>query len=174
MMKPGDPILRVKTGPEIVRVVAVFPFGLVKPLAYDADLGVWETRFLAPPEMRDGTYACTLVMTDIHGQVFEEKKSFVIDSKPPSVRVVLASKRAKAGQEVELLAYADSDTRAIRARIASSAAVDLRYDAARKASVGYLRIPEHLPAGRYEIRVTAEDFARNASAVAVPIEVAGI
>ena len=173
-MKPGDPVLRVKTSPEIVRVVAVFPFGLVKPLACDSSQGVWETRFLAPPSMQDGTYFCTLILTDIEGRVFEEKKQFIIDSKPPSLRARVSANRARPGQEVELRAFADSDTRTIRARITGAAAVELRYATAHRASVGVLRIPQGLPAGRYEIEVTAEDFAHNSTVVKVPIEVTGI
>jgi len=173
-MKPGDPILRVKASPDIIRVVAVFPFGLIKPLAYDDSQGVWETRFLAPAGMRDGAYECTLILTDAHGRVMEDKKSFVIDSRPPSVRVFAGSGRVKPGQEIELVAYADSDTRSIRARIAGSAAVNLNYDSGRKASVGTLRIPPGLPSGRYEIQVTAEDFAHNCTLVSVPVEVRGL
>ena len=174
VMKPGDPVLRVKTPPHITRVVAVFPFGLVKALRYDAAQGLWETRFLAPPEMQDGSYACTLLLTDADGRVAEEKKSFLIDSKPPALRVTLAAARARAGKELEVRAYADADTRTIRARIHGGPAVDLRYDHERKASIAMLPIPTGLPAGRYDIQVTAEDFAHNCTLVSVPVEVAGL
>ena len=34
VIRPGDPILRVKTDESIVSVIALFPFGLVQPLRY--------------------------------------------------------------------------------------------------------------------------------------------
>ena len=40
--------LRVRTDSAIRSVVAVFPFGLIKPLKYLKDEDVWQTRFLAP------------------------------------------------------------------------------------------------------------------------------
>ncbi|MFI5105986.1 MAG: VWA domain-containing protein, partial [Terriglobales bacterium] len=46
VIRPGDPVLRVRTDPEIVSVVALFPFGLTKPLRYLAKEDMWQTRFL--------------------------------------------------------------------------------------------------------------------------------
>src|SRR5208283_4061389 len=54
VIRPGDPVLRVKTDDSIESVIALFPFGLVKPLRHLAREDVWETRFLAPEDMRDG------------------------------------------------------------------------------------------------------------------------
>ena len=42
-----------------------------------------------------------------------------------------------------------------------------------KANVGHLLIPAGLPSGSYVIRVTAEDFAYNASETELTIEVIG-
>ncbi len=39
VIRPGDPVLRVKTDPDIVSVVALFPFGLVKELRYSEGRG---------------------------------------------------------------------------------------------------------------------------------------
>jgi Ca-activated chloride channel family protein len=46
VIRPGDPVLRVKTDESIVSVVALFPFGLVQPLRYLSSEDIWQTRFL--------------------------------------------------------------------------------------------------------------------------------
>ena len=48
VIRPGDPVLRVHTDKAIVSVIALFPFGLEKPLRYLSGEDVWQTRFLAP------------------------------------------------------------------------------------------------------------------------------
>src|SRR6266567_8391389 len=48
VIRPGDPILRVKADESIVSVIALFPFGLNKPLRYLPEEDIWQTRFLAP------------------------------------------------------------------------------------------------------------------------------
>ena len=49
VIRPGDPLIRVKTDPAIESVVAIFPFGLTKPLRYLKEEDVWQTRFLRRP-----------------------------------------------------------------------------------------------------------------------------
>ena len=53
VIRPGDPVLRIHTDPAIVSVVALFPFGLEKPLRFISGENVWQTRFLAPPVISD-------------------------------------------------------------------------------------------------------------------------
>src|SRR5204863_6696151 len=67
VIKPGDPVLRVSTDESIASVVAMFPFGLVKPLRFLPGEHIWQTRFLAPTDMSDGTYQVRLVMRDRAG-----------------------------------------------------------------------------------------------------------
>ena len=54
VIRPGDPVLRVRADQSIVEVTAVFPFGLTKRMTYIKGEDVWETRFVAPREMTDG------------------------------------------------------------------------------------------------------------------------
>ena len=49
-------------------VIALFPFGLVKPLRHLETEDMWQTRFLAPVEMADGTYQVRLILRDQGGQ----------------------------------------------------------------------------------------------------------
>src|SRR3977135_447270 len=41
VIRPGDPVLRVKADESIVSVIALFPFGLTKPLRYLKEEDTW-------------------------------------------------------------------------------------------------------------------------------------
>jgi hypothetical protein len=114
VIRPGDPVLRVHTDKAIVSVIALFPFGLEKPLRYLAGEDVWQTRFLAPTDMKDGSYPVRLVLRDTNGQVYRESKSFVIASTPPAVKVRLERNALSGGRDDSAQGkcvgeYADAD-----------------------------------------------------------------
>jgi Ca-activated chloride channel family protein len=172
VIRPGDPILRIKADPDIVSVVALFPFGLVKELRYLGGEQTWQTRFLAPSDMRDGTYEVRLILKDRAGHAYSESKSFVIASTPPSVQVKLAKARFRPGEVIELKATASQTTRTLVARLYGAAPVSLRWNAGAKTNTGTLVVPAFLPAGKYSLVVTAEDFAHNIGTQEVALEVA--
>jgi Ca-activated chloride channel family protein len=171
VIRPGDPVLRVHTDPSIASVVALFPFGLEKPLRYLKDEEVWQTRFLAPPEMRDGVYQVRLILRDNEGRVYREQKSFVIASKPPTVKVRMQRTRYRAGEAVPLVVNASESTRTLTARVEGLAPVSLRWTHDAGASTGEVPLPQRLPAGDYTVVVTAEDVAHNLATAEVHIEV---
>lgn len=173
VIRPGDPVLRVRADQSITEVTAVFPFGLTRRLTYIKGDDVWETRFVAPREMSDGVYHCRLVLVDNKGRAYQEEKSFVIDSRPPRLTPTLNQTVAHAGEELVVTVRADSDTRVIAARIFGALPVPVVWDARAKASVGHLRIPAGLPSGTYTIQITAEDFAHNSTVTELMIEVIG-
>lgn len=173
VIRPGDPVLKVKTDESIVEVTAVFPFGLTKRLHYIKEDGLWETRFLAPRELSDGAYRCRLILVDRQGRAYQEEKSFIIDSRPPRLKASLNKGAARPAETVVITVKADSDTRHISARIFGALPVPILWDAKARANVGYLRIPAGLPPGTYMIRITAEDFAHNQSATEAAIQVMG-
>lgn len=173
VIRPGDPVLRVRTDPSIKEVTAVFPFGLTKRLVYLPGEDLWTTRFLAPKEMTDGAYVCRLILVDKVGRAYQEEKSFIIDSRPPTVKASADKPVVYAGEELLITARADSDTRRIAARIFGAMPVPVVWDAKAKASIGRLAIPAGLPSGTYTIQVTAEDFAHNSSVTELTIEVIG-
>jgi len=173
VIRPGDPVLRVRADESIVEVTAVFPFGLTKRMTYIKGDDVWETRFVAPSEMVDGVYHCRLVLVDRQGHAYQEQKSFVIDSRPPRLQASLNQTIAHAGEDLMITVHADSDTRVIAARIFGSLPAPVVWDAKAKASIGHLTIPAGLPSGTYTIQITAEDFAHNSSAVELVVEVIG-
>jgi Ca-activated chloride channel family protein len=171
VIRPGDPVLRVKTDESMVSVVALFPFGLVQSLRYLRGEDIWQTRFLAPADMQDGTYTVRLILRDRDGHSYRESKTFVIASKPPTVRVKLDRTRFQRGQAVELKVAASASTRTLVARLEGAAPVHLFWDERARASTGQLFIPEQMPPGAYRLTVTAEDVAHNIGTGEVQIEV---
>lgn len=173
IIKPGDPVLRVRTDASIVSVVAVLPFGETKELTYLKDEDIWETRFLAPKTMQDGSYNARLILIDRSNNAYEEEKSFIIDSRPPSLSADLSNKTVQAGTDLIIKVRADRDTRRIAARLFGSQPIAIIWDEKEKVNLGRLHIPEGLPAGRYQLIITAEDFAHNNSNLELSIEVLG-
>ncbi|HEY1254860.1 MAG TPA: VIT domain-containing protein [Terracidiphilus sp.] len=171
VIRPGDPVLRVHTDKAIVSVVALFPFGLEKPLRYLTGEDVWQTRFLAPTDMKDGSYPVRLILRDADGQVYRESKSFVIASTPPTVKVRLDRTRFRAGETIPLKVSASQSTRTLTARVEGLAPVSLRWNSEQEASTGQITLPQGLPAGDYQLAVTAEDMAHNLGSAEVHIEV---
>jgi Ca-activated chloride channel family protein len=171
IIKPGDPVLRVKAPPDVVRVAAIFPFGLTRALRYLPSEDVWEMRFLAPVWMRDGTYRVQLVLTDREGGKASEEKTFVIDSRPPEVTARVSSRSVRAGERVDLEVQADADTRRIAARLDDGPAVEVTWSPERKRSIGALVVPRDTPTGAHRVVITAEDMAHNVSSTQVALDV---
>ncbi|HYZ85092.1 MAG TPA: VIT and VWA domain-containing protein [Bryobacteraceae bacterium] len=171
LIRPGDPVLRVRTDPAIQSVVALFPFGLVKPLRYLKEEDAWQTRFLAPADMPDGTHVVRLILRDKNGRVYNEKKTFVIASKPPTVSVRLAKASYRRGEIVQIRASASETSRTVIARLYGASPVNLHWNSKAGANYGELAIPAHLSAGKYKLTVTAEDMAHNIGSQEVTIDV---
>ena len=171
VIRPGDPILRVRTDESIVSVVALFPFGLVQPLRHLSSEDVWQTRFLAPTDMQDGTYTVRLILRDQVGHTYRESKTFVIASKTPTVQVKLANKKFHRGQAVDLKVSSSQNTRTLVARMDGAVPVRLRWDAKAGLNTGTLTVPEQAIPGAYKLTVTAEDIAHNIGTQEVQIEV---
>jgi len=121
--------------------------------------------------MTDGTYQVRLILRDRDGQVYREQKSFVIASKPPTVKVHLNRTRFRAGELIPVSVNASQTTRTLTARLEGLAPVALRWNRDAAASTGELALPSRLPAGDYTLTVTAEDVAHNLASAEVHIEV---
>lgn len=171
LIRPGDPVLRVKTDPAIASVVALFPFALVKPLRYLPEEDTWQTRFLAPVDMNDGAYSVRLILRDRAGHVYRESKTFVIASKPPLVRVHLDKRRFGRGEMVRLKVSASNTTRTVVARMYGVGPVSLHWSPEQQANTGEFAVPAQLAPGQYVLTVTAEDFAHNIGSQEVPLEI---
>ena len=171
LIRPGDPVLRVRTDKLISSVVAVFPFGLVKPLKFLPGEDIWQTRFLAPVDMPDGTHAVNLLLRDRNGHTYKETRTFVIASKPPIVRTRMDKASYHAGDAVELRASASATTRTVTARMYGVPPVTLRWDPKSLANTARFTLPRDIAPGRYTLTVTAEDMAHNIGAEEVQINV---
>jgi Ca-activated chloride channel family protein len=132
---------------------------------------MWQTRFLAPDDMQDGTYTVRLVLRDRLGHTYRESKTFVIASKPPVVQIKLNTQRYHRGQSVDLKVKASQSTRTLVARLEGAAPVALNWDARAGVNAGQLFIPEQTIPGSYRLTVTAEDIAHNIGTQEVQIEV---
>jgi Ca-activated chloride channel family protein len=170
VIQPGDPVIRVKTDPAINAVTAVLPFGETLPLRFIQQAGVWQTRFLAPAWLPDGTYRCRLLLTDKDGNGYQEEKSFVIDSHAPRLKADIATS-VRAGAELPLRVTADRDTTRLTAKLYGAAPVVLSWSSEAKANVGTVRVPAGLAAGSYRLTVTAEDAAHNQSQIEINVNV---
>lgn len=170
LIRPGDPLLRIKTDADIVAVTAIFPFGLVKDLQYLSQEDVWQTRFLVPKTMKDGTYHCRIVLRDKQGNQYQEKKSFVVDSRPPVFRARWEG-RFQPGRQVKIIIAADQDTRYLYARLNVLPPVRIQWSKQENASVGFMTLPEDLPPGVYDLQIFAEDFAHNQTRWSKKVEV---
>ena len=184
VIRPGDPVLRVHTDPSITSVIALFPFGLTKSLRHlasedkvagrsgkdDADR-LWETRFLAPTDMKDGTYTVRLILRDASGRTYSEAKTFVIASTAPTVKIAMERTRYRRGELMLVKASATATTRTLTARLEGAPALDLRWNPAAGASTGQMRVPETLAPGMYTLSVTAEDVAHNMGSQEVQLEI---
>jgi Ca-activated chloride channel family protein len=171
VIRPGDPVLRVKTDESITSVTALFPFGLVQKLRYLSGEDIWQTRFLAPDDMQDGTYTVRLVLRDRLDHAYREFKTFVIASKPPVVQIKLDTARFHLGQTVTLKASASQSTRTLVARLEGISPVSLNWDPRIGFNTGQLFIPEQTIPGIYKMAVTAEDIAHNIGTQEVQIEI---
>jgi Ca-activated chloride channel family protein len=173
VIRPGDPVLIVEADSSIVDIVAIFPFGLIKKMVFHEDEGLWRVRFLVPSNTEDGRYTAVLVMRDNVGNIYREKKSFIIDRVPPVLRIEIGKPILTAGEEILLKAFASKDTKKIEASLEGSLPVSLTYDHTHLASTGLLRVPKDLPTGKYILKVVAEDFAFNTTYKEMKVEVVG-
>ncbi len=171
VIRPGDPVIRVKTDPSITSVVALFPFGLIKKLRYLQGEDIWQTRFLAPEDMTDGTYMVRLILRDREGHVYRESKTFVIVTQPPMVRVRLTRRQFRPGESIPLRVSASARTRTVVARMYGVEPAYLTWNQDAGANIGNLLVPADLPAGPYTLTVTAEDIAHNIGSQEVTVEV---
>jgi Ca-activated chloride channel family protein len=171
VIRPGDPVLRLKADPSIVSVIALFPFGLTKPLRYLKQEDTWQTRFLAPVDMADGVYQVRLILRDRDGHVYRETKSFVIASKAPVLRARVDKPRVHAGEAIRISAQASASARTITARLYGALPAALRWNSAARANTGEIVVPADLPPGRYTVHVTAEDIAHNVGTQEVALEI---
>ncbi len=161
VIQPGDPYLHIEAPPGAVKVTVIFPFGETKDAVYNSETGLWDVRFLAPANMADGEYSCTVIIVDETGVQYTFEKTFIIDTKPPELSGELKPQITKAGEEILIRVRAPQDTRKITAKTPDGQELELKYNHTTFYSEAKWEAPKHLSPGTYEIRITATDFAGN-------------
>lgn len=159
---PGDPIISVRAPRDARRVTAYFPFGLVKPLTFDAVSGAWRGRFLVPLGVADGYYTVFLISELADGHVQRSEVRYRLDSKGNDFEVVLSQRELAPGDTLTL------DVDAVEATHEVSVYGDLFGDeqhllesSDRLRFTKALVVPEGTPAGTYELVLVARDAAGN-------------
>jgi len=145
----------------IVSVIALFPFGLEKPLRYLSGEDVWQTRFLAPSDMKDGSYSVRLLLRDTNGQVYRESKELRDRIHSACREGAHGPDPLPRGETIQLKVSASASTRTLTRTWKGLAPVNLHWNSGQEASTGQIGLPVGLPAGEYVLAVTAEDVAHN-------------
>lgn len=158
-IQPGDPVLRVECDPLTRSVVALFPFGLRLPLVRRPGTTLWEGRFFVPEGLADGNYTVRLVLRDVSGAHVSERKTFVLDGRPPRLRPE-APAAARPGDAMRVAVRTDEDVVLLSARLGEGAPVPLRWDAQARRSVGVVRVPVSMQ-GTQDLFFEAVDAAKN-------------
>ena len=172
-IQPGDPVLRVRTDPADRAVVALFPFGPITELRR-LEPGLFETRFLAPPDLAEGRHEVELVITGPDDSLRRTRDAFVIDSRAPEPRIEPPEQPVRAGERLRLEVRSDQDTRHLVVYLAGRGPLaELRWSASDLACVGELVVDPTLPTGSYPLVVVAEDHAHNIGSSSVQLEVTG-
>jgi hypothetical protein len=159
---PGDPVLTVDAPAQAQQVVAYFPFGLVKRLAWDAQRKRWYVRFLVPRDVPDGSYAIRVRIVHADGTLEWKQIEIAIDGSEPELDVV-ADEFAIPGVRFHLEVDPHEPVRELYAYLPgiSRRKARLALDKETGRYRGDVPIPEHLSADELTIRIVARDRARN-------------
>src|SRR5258706_10929231 len=105
--------------------------------------------------MVDGVYHCRLILRDRSGRAYEEKKSFVIDSRAPTIQASVDRSAYRAGDTIQVRIQSDADTRRIRLRVANLEPTEARWDDRGKSSVGQIVLPADIATGQHSLEILA-------------------
>ena len=171
VIRPGDPILRVRTDPAIVSVTALFPFGLVKRLRYLDDEDIWQTRFLAPMDSPTAAIACDWCYATAKAASSTRKRASGGEQAADGP-CALGPAHVPARRAGRAEGERDPLARTLTARLYGAPPVSLRWNPAVGYNTGSLVIPHGPACRRYKLRLTAEDFAHNIGVEEVTLAVA--
>jgi len=152
---PGDPVIRVKHRPELVRVTALLPDGDVLELRLDPTTGTWEARFDIPEGAREGAYPVLVVLQELSGLRSEVQLTYQVDLTSPTGALRFIP---DFGGRVQLTTGADT-ARAV-AFLADDTRVALQASEARGGSRQFTAALG-LPPGRHTVRIRIYDRVHN-------------
>ena len=159
---PGDPVIDVAAPVDARRVTAIFPFGLLKELSYDAQRARWRGRFLVPEGVPDGAYTIRIVIEFADGSTIERREPYVLDSKVDDFTVEFSPKAARAGKLLNV--KVDSVEAADEVYVHCPELGWMRQVLASEDNVHWtvrLRAPAGTVAGEYRVLLVVRDRAGN-------------
>jgi Ca-activated chloride channel family protein len=162
---PGDPVLSVEAPGDARQVVAYFPFGLVKRLAWDAVRSRWYVRFLVPRDVKDGRYEIRVQIVRADGVKEWKQITYTIDGNAPELEVH-ADAMAMPGKPFHITVDPDEPVSSVYVYLSSVSLgkrkrVALKLDPDTGLYSGDLRIPEASGDEWLKVRVVARDRAHN-------------
>jgi Ca-activated chloride channel family protein len=159
---PGDPVLTVQAPADALKVVAYFPFGLVKRMKWDEVRSEWNVRFLVPRDVADGLYEIRVLIVHGDGRLEWRVVEYYIDGTAPEFEAMLVA-TAAAGEKVRI----EIDPYETVAEVfytlpgIDETRVELTLDGETGRYVGDVQLPARFPEGPVTVRVVVRDKARN-------------
>ena len=163
----GDPWISVKAPENARRVVAIFPQGEAKDLAYDARSGRWSGRFDIPFGTAPGTYRVTIIVVRKDGS----RTRFILEYQNLLSSAVVAdatSLRAARGQAVTLRVRGSGIERAVALSPWGDRATLTKDGNAWQTRV---TVPRHWRTGESHLTVILLDGAHNRTEISVDMQV---
>ena len=160
---PGDPVLSVEAPADAQRVVAWFPFGLRKRLAWDSIRERWSVRFLVPRHARDGVYTIRVQIVHAERTVEWREIEYVIDGTAPEFEAEVPDTITR-GQPLTVRVDPFEPVGLVEVYTVGEtiAPIRLALDPETGWYTGELELPEVAEHGDiYTVRVVVRDRARN-------------
>lgn len=159
---PGDPVLTVDAPAEALKVVAYFPFGLVKRMKFDEIRGEWNVRFLVPRNVADGLYAIRVLIVHDDGHLEWRTIEYYIDGTAPEFEVSIPA-TAAAGETIRIEVDPFETVAEVFMTVPdlNDSRIDLHLDVETGRYVTDLTLPTTFPEGPVTVRIIVRDKARN-------------
>jgi Ca-activated chloride channel family protein len=159
---PGDPVLTVDAPAEALKVVAYFPFGLVKRMKFDEIRSEWNVRFLVPRDVADGLYEIRVLIVHVDGRLEWRTIEYYIDGTAPEFETQIPA-TAAAGEtiHVEVDPFETVSEVFLTVPGTDDSRIDLQLDVESGRYVGQVTLPTVFPEGPITIRIIVRDKARN-------------
>ena len=144
------------------KVVAYFPFGLVKRLQYDAIRGRWSARFLVPRWVTDGVYNIRVQIIHTDGRMEWKSIEYTIDGTEPEFEAMLPE-YVEPGQRISIEVDPFEQVRTVEAYVVEDPRhhTRLKLDTETGLYSGELELPEEYELDSLTVRVVVRDRARN-------------
>jgi len=159
---PGDPVLSLNAPADARKVIAYFPFGLIKRLAYDSIRQHWSVRFLVPRDVADGVYEIQVQVVHADGRVEWRTVKYHIDSTAPEFDTDIPV-TAAAGELLQVTVDPFEMVETVQAYLpgVDEGRVEFKIDLETGLYRGEIQLPERFPEGPVTVRVIVRDRARN-------------